>query len=70
MLLEGIFQSNIEPSSAKRIQVVVRGFPDIGGYENAFGGAIIYLDWLYQDAQDASLKACALALGLDEHALT
>jgi uncharacterized glyoxalase superfamily metalloenzyme YdcJ len=66
----GIFQSNLQSGSAKEIRAVIHGVPDIKGYENALGSAIIDMDWLYQDAQDASLRACALALGLDEHALT
>ena len=43
--------------------------PDIKGFEDALRGPVLDMDRLYRDAQDASLRACALKLGIDEQAL-
>jgi len=66
----GIFQSNFRSSSAKEVDIMKhKKCPDIKGFEDALRGPVLDMDRLYRDAQDASLRACALKLGIDEQAL-
>ncbi|KAF2703239.1 DUF1338 domain protein [Pleomassaria siparia CBS 279.74] len=66
----GIFQSNLGASSTQKAgAAIAKTHPDKSGYENALGCPVLDLDTLYRDAQNASLTACALELGLNDRAL-
>ncbi|KAF2798713.1 DUF1338-domain-containing protein [Melanomma pulvis-pyrius CBS 109.77] len=66
----GIFQSNLQSGSAKGVDIEEEAAcPDKIGYENALGGTLLDLDKLYEETQVASLKTCALELGLGEQDL-
>jgi uncharacterized glyoxalase superfamily metalloenzyme YdcJ len=64
----GIFQSNLGKSSNIGA-TICSPFSDKMGYELALGRSIIDLDSSYLEAEEASLRACALELGLREYAL-
>ncbi|CAO2658858.1 Nn.00g065810.m01.CDS01 [Neocucurbitaria sp. VM-36] len=64
----GIFQSNLEKRN--RVCSSIRNaFEDRTGYERALGRTVIDIHESYSDAQQASLRRCAVELGIDEECL-
>ncbi|KAL1597292.1 hypothetical protein SLS60_008876 [Paraconiothyrium brasiliense] len=68
MSAAGIFQSNLG-NDTKIIDGAATSFPDHFGFQQALGCAVADLDTVYAMAQDASLRRCALELGMAEDAL-
>jgi uncharacterized glyoxalase superfamily metalloenzyme YdcJ len=68
MSAAGIFQSNLGSSGGGSAKIHA-AFSDKAGYESALRRPVINLDGWYADAQEASLRACASELGLDESSL-
>ncbi|KAJ4368746.1 hypothetical protein N0V83_005828 [Neocucurbitaria cava] len=64
----GIFQSNLGTGN-RGCTSIHNAFADKTGYERALGRTVIDLDKSYSDAQEVSLRRCAVELGLDEECL-
>jgi uncharacterized glyoxalase superfamily metalloenzyme YdcJ len=61
----GIFQSNLQSGSKKSESLTVKSvYADKVGYEKALGTAVTDMDHWYADAQDESLRRCAIELGM------
>jgi uncharacterized glyoxalase superfamily metalloenzyme YdcJ len=61
----GIFQSNLQSGSKKTESLTVkRVYADKAGYEKALGAAVTDMNDWYADAQDESLRRCAMELDI------
>lgn len=61
----GIFQSNLGKANSAQVSICST-FADKAGYERALGCGIIDLNDSYSKAQNASLRKCAVELGLPD----